>query len=41
MRVNWKYVSIGLGVGIVAQFVWWNRQAPSVLNLPRIPILSA
>jgi hypothetical protein len=40
MRINWKYVSIGLGVALVGQFVWWNRQAPQVLNLPHIPLLS-
>lgn len=39
--VKWKYATIGLGVLVVAQFVWWNRQAPQVLNLPRLPILSA
>lgn len=29
----WKYAAIGLGVGIVVQFWWWNRAAPQVLNL--------
>lgn len=38
---KWKYAAIGLGGLIVVQFIWWNRQAPQVLNLPRIPLLSA
>lgn len=39
--VKWKYAAIGLGSLVLVQFVWWNRQAPTVLNLPRIPLLSA
>ncbi len=40
MRINWKYVSAGLGVALVAQFIYWNRAAPQVLNLPHIPLIS-
>lgn len=38
--VKWKYAAIGLGVLVGAQFVWWVRAAPQVLNLPHLPILS-
>jgi hypothetical protein len=30
---NWKFAAIGLGALVVAQFVWWNKKAPGVLNL--------
>jgi hypothetical protein len=35
-------VSIGLGVALGVQFLWWDARAPQVLglHLPRIPLLS-
>lgn len=41
VSVKWKYAAIGLGAGLIVQFLVWNRLAPTVLNLPRIPLLSA
>lgn len=29
----WMFATVGLGLVVVAQFVWWNRQCPEVLGL--------
>lgn len=40
MDNKWKYAALGLGGLVIVQFWWWNRAAPQVLNLPRIPLLN-
>jgi hypothetical protein len=30
---GWKIATFALGGLVIAQFVWWNKKAPEVLNL--------